>query len=88
MSGRKLATNIAAANLLAHADPALSDLDRQVLAAVAGWPHIHDLDECIRAGDITLDGLCRTLPTLPRPHVFAAVARLEDYHYLPRGAIR
>jgi hypothetical protein len=88
VSRRVALTNIAAAALLAGADPALSPLDRDVLAAIASWPHIHDLDECIRAGDITLNNLCRTLPGLPRPHVFAAVARLEDAHYLPQGAIR
>jgi hypothetical protein len=84
---RKAVTDIAAARLLAQADPSLSDCDRMVLNVIAGWPHIHDLDECLRAGDVTLDGLCGTV-RLPRPYVFAAVARLEDAGYLPMGAIR
>ncbi len=86
MAGR-LTTDIACANLLCAVDAALSANDRDVLATIAAWPHIDDLDECIRAGDITLDRLCARL-SLPRPYVFYSVARLEDLGYLPKGAIR
>lgn len=84
---RKEVTDIAAARLLGQADPQLSGMDRLVLDVVAGWPHIFDLDECLRRGDITLDGLCGGI-RLPRQYVFASVARLEDFGYLPMGAIR
>lgn len=74
--------------IVAHSDSRLSYDDRVVLEAVARWRHIVDINEVVRAGDITLDELCRRLRKLPRPVVFASVARLEDHGYLPQGAIR
>lgn len=65
----------------------LSPNDVHVLNLIASLPHRVDLDDCIRAGDFTLDDLCRRT-RMPRPHVFAAVARLEDFGLLPMGAIR
>ena len=74
--------------ITAGIDERLSPNDRQVMRAVAEWRHIADINEVVRAGDITLDGLCRALRHLPRPYVFASVANLEDHGYLPMGAIR
>lgn len=85
---RKLATDIAAAALLAEADPAMYGYGLDVLRAIAAWPHSYDLDECIRAGDITLDGLCARNPHIESWWVFYSVAMLEHRGYLPRGAIR
>lgn len=79
--------NIAYAAIIAPLDPRLSDNDRHVLNLIAEWPHRVDLDECIREGDITLDGLCRRT-RLARPYVFMCVARLEDYGLIPMSAIR
>jgi len=79
--------NIAFAAIVGPLDPRLSAIDLHVLHLIASLPHSRDLDDCIRAGDFTLDDLCRKT-RLPRPHVFAAVARLEDFGLLPKGAIR
>jgi hypothetical protein len=62
--------------LVAPLDARLSDVDRAVLSTV------------VSRRIATLDELCRRCPNLPRPYVFAAVARLEDLGYLPTGAIR
>ena len=57
----------------------LSVTDLAVLVAVANWaaPPVP-----------TLDQVCAALPHLPRPDVFAAVARLEDRRLLRWGAVR
>lgn len=68
-----------AAVLLAQADPRLSDVDRLVVYTMDGWDG---------TDPPTLDGLCHLLGGIPRQHVFAAVARLEDWTYLPWGQIR
>lgn len=78
---------IAFAAIVGPLDIRLSPNDRHVLNLIAAWPHRHDLDECIRAGDITLDGLCRRT-RLPKPHVFFSVARLEQLGLIPTSAIR
>ncbi|MBF9135187.1 hypothetical protein I0C86_40630 [Plantactinospora sp. S1510] len=83
-----VATNIAYAATFAYCDPRLSAADRQVLDVLAGWPHSWDLDECIRAGDVTLDTLCRRARPLQKPAVVEAVARLEEFGLLPLGVIR
>jgi hypothetical protein len=74
--------------IAAPLDDRLTAHERAVMAAVGAFPHIVSLDEVIRAGDLSLDELCRRLPRTPRPYVFYAVARLEDLGYLPKGAIR
>lgn len=85
---RKTATDIAAAALLAQNDPHVDGVPVRVLRTISCWPHIHDLDECIRAGDLTLDSVARMMPGVPRPMVFYSVALLEDRGYLPHGTIR
>lgn len=74
--------------IAAPLDPRLSGHERDVMAAIGRIKVIDSLDEVIRAGDITLNGLCRLMPGTPRPYLFYAVARLEDLGYLPNGAIR
>ncbi len=86
--GRVAVTDIAAAVLLAEADPHVAGFVRDVLHAIGRLPHAVDLDECLRAGDFTLNQLCERLPRVPRPWVFYSVALLEDRNYLPKGAIR
>lgn len=68
--------------LLAEADPTLSRWEKDVLGALARW------DE--QRPPPTLDSLAETLSIRDeaRPFVFAAVARLENAGWLPRGAIR
>lgn len=78
---------IAYAAIVAPLDDRLSPNDRHVLDLLAGWPHIADLDACIRAGDITLDGLCQKT-RLPKPYVFQCVARLEEFGLIPGSCIR
>lgn len=81
-------TSIDYARIVAPLDPRVCGNDRNVLETIAGWRYIVSLDECIRAGDITLDGLCRALPRMPKHHVFAAVARLEEFGLIPQSCIR
>lgn len=69
--------------LAARVDDRCNIHDRNVLTYVAELG-----DDAIDARAVTLDGLCERFPLTPRPHVFAAVARLEDLDYLPKGAIR
>lgn len=66
------------AAITAPLDERLSPNERHVMALLADWP---------QRGGVTLDALCRRT-SLPRPYVFAAVARLEDLGYLPIGVIR
>jgi hypothetical protein len=80
-------SDVAFSVIAAPLDGRLSDNDKTVMAAIGRFP-AQDLDDCIRAGDLTLDGLCARLQYTPRPYVFYAVARLEDLGYLPKGAIR
>ncbi|MER7331778.1 MULTISPECIES: hypothetical protein [unclassified Micromonospora] len=84
---RRSSPPIAFAAIVGPLDVRMSPNDEHVLNLIAAWPHIHDLDECIRAGDITLDGLCRRT-RLAKPHVFMSVARLEEFGLIPAGAIR
>lgn len=69
--------------IASRVDDRCNDHDRAVLAYLA------DLgDDTLRCGGVSLDALCDRFPTTPREFVFAAVARLEDRGYLPKGAIR
>lgn len=62
--------------LLASADGRVSQMDWDVL-------------QCLADGAVTtLDALAEQLGGWPPEHVFAAVARLEGYGYLPKGMIR
>lgn len=66
------------AGLTADIDVRLSPNERDVMRVIAVWK-----------GDISLDRLARLLSSrLPKPHVFYAVGRLEDLHYLPEGLVR
>jgi hypothetical protein len=80
-------TDVAFSLITAPLDDRLNAHDRAVLAVIARFP-CRDINDCVRAGDLTLNSLCRGLRHTPRPYVFAAVARLEDLGYLPIGAIR
>lgn len=64
------------ATIAAPLDPRLSPNDRDVLTAIE------------RHQPTSLDELCALMPRTPREHVFAAVARLEDYGLLTKSAIR
>ena len=65
--------------LLSRIDRTLCDWDRRILRQLLG-----------RYGLPTLDELAAELEPYGsgRPHVFAAVARLEDRGWLPKGQIR
>lgn len=83
--------NIAEAAVLSLADRRLSDIERQVLQLLCTWSTEahpdYQLDEFIATGHIKLDMLAANLE-FARYQVFAAVPRLEDFGYLPKGAIR
>ena len=57
-----------------------------ILNAVSGYPEA-TAGEVIERGDITLDKLCQGT-WMPKPHVFAAVARLEEFGLIPESRIR
>lgn len=73
-------TDLTFAAVYAPLDTRLCQHDRDVMAAVGRRP--------AGLSGLTLDGLCDLLPNRPRPYIFAAVARLEDLGYLPKGTIR
>lgn len=69
--------------VVVDADPRLSKWDREVLRAVAQQPN------CLWTLDIlAVRVLPKDLRATGRQYVFAAVARLEDFGYLPMGRIR
>ncbi|MEV0431530.1 hypothetical protein [Micromonospora sp. NPDC050495] len=80
-------TDVIFGAITAPLDVRLSANEQQVMQSIAEWRLI-DINDVVYARGITLDALCRRLRDLPRPVVFASVARLEDLGYLPMGAIR
>jgi len=79
--------NIAFAAIAAPLDPRLSELDRRILHTIADWPGISSIDEAVQAGVISLRDLCQRT-RIDKPHVFYAIARLEEFGYLPDPSIR
>ncbi len=83
-------SNITYAEIVAPLDIRVCGIDRDVLELItqlAGRNPEVGADEAITRGDITLDKLCRAT-RLPKPHVFAAVARLEEFGLIPGSCIR
>jgi hypothetical protein len=78
-------------------DPRLSSIDLQVLRVIQEWPGVRLGRDDIGFPVLSYvvgDGLHPTLDRLwqrtglPKSNVFAAVARLEEFNYLPTATIR
>ncbi|MFI5938035.1 hypothetical protein [Actinoplanes sp. NPDC051494] len=83
-------SNLDYVSIVAPIDIRVCGVDLTVLTlirALATSNPERDPDDVIACGDITLDKLCRAGRT-PKAHVFAAVARLEEFGLIPESRIR
>jgi hypothetical protein len=82
--------NLTYAAIVAPLDARVCGIDAETLGLItllaSRNPEV-SADEAVARGDISLDKLCRAT-NLPKPHVFAAVARLEEFGLIPESCIR
>jgi hypothetical protein len=85
------AENLAYAEIIAPVDGRICGVDLDVLKLISELasrnPEV-SADDALGRGDITLDKLCRASTVIPKPHLFAAVARLEEFGLIPESRIR